>query len=70
MVMKDQRPVKKFEKRYFSPLEVARYFAISKDTVYRMINDGEIAACKVRCCLRIPASELRKYEKRIKEAEY
>jgi len=64
-----QWPLMKFEKRYYSPIEIARYFAVSKRTIYRLINDFDLKAVKVRNALRIPAAEFKKFERKLKEIE-
>jgi len=40
------------------------HFDISPQTVYRMIDLGELKAVRLRGCLRVSAEELRRYEKR------
>ena len=51
-------------KRYYRVAELSVHFAISPQTVYRMIDLGELKAVRLRGCLRISAEELRRYEKR------
>lgn len=51
-------------KRYYRVGEVALHFAVSSQTVYRMIDLGELMAIRLRGCLRVPAEELRHFEKR------
>ena len=51
-------------KRYYRVAELSVHFAISPQTVYRMIDLGELKAIRLRGCLRISAEELRKCEKR------
>lgn len=41
--------------------EVAQLLRVSPMTVYRLINDGEIVANKIRGVYRIPASEVGEY---------
>lgn len=46
--------------------EVAQnYLKVSRSTVYRLIEDGEIQMVHVRGCARIPLSSLERYTKRI-----
>ncbi len=49
-------------RRYFSPLEVADYFGISRHTLYDMIDRGEIRAGKVGRSVRISRDEIARYE--------
>ena len=50
-------------KRYYRVDEVAEYFSISVRTVYRLIEEGELRRTKIRGCLRIPITEIQRYEK-------
>jgi excisionase family DNA binding protein len=54
-------------KKYYRVDEVADYFAISVRTVYRLIDEGELKRTKIRGFLRIPAWEIERYEKELKE---
>jgi len=49
------------ETRMYRPDEVAKKMQINKRTVYRMIDNNEIKAVKVRGQLRIWGSELNRY---------
>jgi excisionase family DNA binding protein len=51
-------------KRYFRVAELSVHFDISPQTVYRMIDLGELKAVRLRGCLRISVEELRRYKKR------
>jgi len=51
-------------KRYYRVGELSVRFDISPQTVYRMIDLGELKAVRLRGCLRVSAEELRRYEKR------
>ena len=51
-------------KRYYRVGELSVHFDISPQTVYRMIDLGELKAVRLRGCLRVSAEELRRYEKR------
>jgi excisionase family DNA binding protein len=51
-------------KRYYRVGEVAVHFSISSQTVYRMIDMGDLKAIRLRGCLRVSADELRHFEKR------
>ena len=51
-------------RRYYRVGEVAVHFAVSTQTVYRMIDMGYLKAIRLRGCLRVPAEELRHFEKR------
>ena len=54
-------------KRYYRVDEVAEYFSISVRTVYRLIEEGELGRTKIRGCLRIPITEIQRYENRLKK---
>jgi excisionase family DNA binding protein len=51
-------------KRYYRVAELSVHFAISPQTVYRMIDLGELKAVRLRGCLRVSAEELRRYVNR------
>ena len=51
-------------KRYYRVGELSVHFAVSPQTVYRMIDLGELKAVRLRGCLRVSVEELRRYEKR------
>jgi len=53
--------------RYYRVDEVAEYFSISVRTVYRLIEEGELGRTKIRGCLRIPITEIQRYENRLKK---
>ena len=52
-------------KKYYRVDEVAEYFAISVRTVYRLIDEGELRRTKIRGCLRVPLTEIQRYEKEL-----
>jgi excisionase family DNA binding protein len=54
-------------KQYFRIDEVAEYFSISVRSVYRLIDDGELKRMKIRGCIRIPLSEIERYEKELEK---
>ena len=54
-------------KGYYRVDEVAEYFSISVRTVYRLIEEGELGRAKIRGCLRIPITEIQRYEKELKK---
>ena len=54
-------------KRYYRVDEVAEYFSISVRTVYRLIDEGELGRTKIRGCLRVPLTEIQKYEKKLEK---
>jgi excisionase family DNA binding protein len=49
---------------YLSPLEAASEFGLSRSAVYRLIEQGELVAYKVRGWLRVEPGELRALRKR------
>jgi len=54
-------------KRYYRVDEVAEYFSISVRTVYRLIEEGELGRTKIRGCLRIPLTEIQRYEEELEK---
>jgi excisionase family DNA binding protein len=44
-----------------SPLDVARRLGISRSTAYRLIDDGDLPAVRVRGQLRVERDELEGY---------
>lgn len=48
--------------------QVAEYLAVSRKTVYRIINNGKLNAIKVESILRIPEESLKEYVNRNKTA--
>ena len=52
------------ERTLLYPKEVKAFLRVSKNTVYRLIDEGQIPAIKIRNVLRIPRKEfLEWYEK-------
>ena len=51
-------------KRYYRVDEVARYFSVCEQTIYRLIDMGDMKAIRLRSCIRVPAEELREFEER------
>jgi excisionase family DNA binding protein len=49
-------------KRYFRIDEVAVYFAISTRTVYRLLDEGDLQAARIRGCVRVSSEEIKRYE--------
>jgi len=54
-------------KRYYRVDEVATYFAISRATVYRLLDEGYLKGTKIRNCMRVSVEEIRRYEEGIEE---
>ncbi len=52
-------------KRYYRLDEVAAYFAISKNTVYRLLDEGALRGTKIRKCMRVSVEEVKRYEEEI-----
>lgn len=52
------------DRRYFRVDEVARYFAVSDRTIYRLIDMGDLKAIRLRDCLRISLKEIQGFEAR------
>jgi excisionase family DNA binding protein len=51
--------------------EVAVNFAISVRTVYRLLDEGDLQATRIRGCLLVSAEEIQRFEEKIaKEAPY
>lgn len=51
-----------FLKRYFRIDEVAAYFSISARTVYRLLDEGDLQAIRIRGCVRVSFEELKRFE--------
>jgi excisionase family DNA binding protein len=49
-------------KRYLRVDEVADYFAISTRTVYRLLDEGDLQATRIRGCVRVLVEELKRFE--------
>jgi excisionase family DNA binding protein len=47
---------------YFRIDEVAVYFAISARTVYRLLDEGDLQAARIRGCVRVSSEELKRFE--------
>jgi excisionase family DNA binding protein len=54
--------------KLLTPDQVAEYLAVSRKTVYRIINSGKLNAIKVESILRIPEESLKEYVDRNKTA--
>ena len=54
-------------KRYYRLNEVAAYFDISERTVYRLLDEGNLQATRIRKCLRVSAEEIRRYAASLEE---
>jgi len=52
-------------KRYYRVDEVAVYFAISARTVYRLLDEGDLQATRIRGCVRVSVEEIRRFEERL-----
>jgi excisionase family DNA binding protein len=50
--------------------EVAVYFAISVRTAYRLLDEGDLQATRIRGCLRVSAEEIGRFEDMIAEAAF
>ena len=49
-------------KHYYRLDEVAVYFAISARTVYRLLDEGDLQAARIRGCVRVSYEEIKRYE--------
>ena len=49
-------------KRFYRVDEVAVYFAISARTVYRLLDEGDLQAARIRGCVRVSSEEIKRYE--------
>ncbi|OIP89453.1 MAG: hypothetical protein AUK26_11485 [Syntrophaceae bacterium CG2_30_58_14] len=54
-------------KRYYRVNEVAIYFSVCEQTIYRLIDMGDMKAIRLRGCIRVPAEELRQFEERLRD---
>lgn len=41
---------------------MAAYFSISARTVYRLLDEGDLQAARIRGCVRVSAEEIRRFE--------
>ncbi|MDO8724429.1 MAG: helix-turn-helix domain-containing protein [Syntrophales bacterium] len=48
--------------------EVAIYFAMSARTVYRLLDEGDLRATRIRGCVRVSAEEIRRFEETLADA--
>lgn len=55
-------------KHYYRLDEVAVYFGISERTVYRLLDEGDLQATRIRRCLRVSAEEIRRFEEALADA--
>jgi excisionase family DNA binding protein len=46
---------------------VAEYFAVSARTIYRLIDEGKLRRTNIRGCLRMPISDIERYEKELEK---
>jgi len=56
-------------KRYWRIDEVAGYFAVSERTIYRLVDDGDLQAIRIRGCRRVLVEEIGRFEERLTEEE-
>jgi excisionase family DNA binding protein len=56
-------------KRYWRIDEVADYFAVSERTIYRLVDDGDLQAIRIRGCRRVSQEEIKRFEERLAEEE-
>ena len=56
-------------KRYWRIDEVAGYFAVSERTIYRLLDDGDLQAIRIRGCRRVSLEETRRFEERLADEE-
>lgn len=56
-------------RRYYRVAEVAAYFAVSRRTVYRLIEEGHLPAVRIKGCVRIPTDALAAYEAALLEED-
>jgi len=54
-------------KRYYRLNEVAAYFDISERTIYRLLDEGDLRASRIRKCLRVSAEEIRRFAASLEE---
>ncbi len=51
-------------KQYYRVDEVARYFSVCEQTIYRLIDMGDLKGIRLRGSIRVPAEELQAFEER------
>jgi len=47
--------------------EVADYFSISVRTVYRLLDEGNLRAARIRKCVRVSSAEIGRFERNLME---
>ncbi|MDO8723220.1 MAG: helix-turn-helix domain-containing protein [Syntrophales bacterium] len=47
--------------------EVAEFFTVSERSIYRLLDEGELKATKIRNCLRVSIDEIKRYEEKLKD---
>jgi excisionase family DNA binding protein len=55
------------DKEFFSVMDVAKKFGVSKDTVYRLIHKGELPYYQIGGAIRIKKEDVEDYLKRAKK---
>ena len=53
-------------RKYYSPADVAAYLGISRSYVYRLIDSGDLEACRFGRAVRIARDEILRYEQQCK----
>ena len=61
--MDTQKP--DIQKRYYRVDEAAAYFNVSSRTIYRLLEEEELQATRIRGCLRISVTEIQRYEQEL-----
>lgn len=54
-------------KRFYRIGEVAEFFTVSERSIYRLLDEGELKATKIRNCLRVSIDEIKRYEEKLKD---
>jgi len=54
-------------KRFYRIGEVAAFFTVSERSIYRLLDEGELKATKIRNCLRVSIDEIKRYEAKLKD---
>jgi excisionase family DNA binding protein len=53
-------------RKYFTPADVAIYLGISRSYVYRLIDSGDLEACRFGRAVRVSRAEIARFEEQSK----
>ena len=56
--------------KFYTVAEAAKLLKVSRQTIYRLIDEGKLPAVRLKRCLRIQEKDLREFIKRHKEGGF